>query len=195
MRFRNEMDDLFGNPIRVRVLRELTRFPEKGFTGRELARRCGSSPSQTNAALESLRDSGVIFREIAGRSHIWRLASEHILRNVLVRVFREEADSLEHLKSDIAKLLRPLPVERAFLFGSTIRGDDRPTSDVDLFVQVGSRAAKEAVETALSRASPRFALRFGNPLSSLVEDPSQTKQPPNPDLIDRVMNEGVEVGH
>jgi uncharacterized protein len=189
------MDDLFGNPIRVRVLRELTRFPEKGFTGRELARLCGSSPSQTNAALESLRDSGVIFREIAGRSHVWRLASEHILRNVLVHMFREEADSLELLKSDIAKLLRPLPVERAFLFGSIVRGDDRPTSDVDLFVQVGSKAAKEAVEAALSRASPRFALRFGNPLSSLVVDPSQAKHPPNPDLIDRVMNEGVEIGH
>jgi len=195
MRFRNEMDDLFGNPIKVRVLRVLTRFPEKGFTGRELARLCGSSPSQTNAALESLRDSGVVFREIAGRSHVWRLAPEHVLRNVLVLMFREEADSLERLKSDLANLLRPLPVKRAFLFGSTVRGDGRPTSDVDLFVQVGSRAAKEAVEAALSRASPRFALRFGNPLSSLVVDPSQTKHPPNPDLIDRVMNEGVEIGH
>ncbi|MFZ1024294.1 MAG: nucleotidyltransferase domain-containing protein [Thermoplasmata archaeon] len=194
MRFRNEMDDLFGSPIRVRVLRELTRFPEKGFTGRELARLCDSSPSQTNAALESLRDSGVAFREIAGRSHVWRLAPEHILRNVLVRMFRGEADSLKILKADIENVLRPLPVKRAFLFGSVVRGDDRPTSDVDLFVLVGSEAEKEAVEIALSKASSRFALRFGNPLSSLVLDRSQTRHATNPDLIDRVMNEGIEIG-
>jgi predicted nucleotidyltransferase len=194
MRFRNEMDDLLGSPIRVRVLRELTRFPDKGFTGRELARLCNRSPSQTNAALESLRDSGVAFREIAGRSHVWRLAPEHVLRNVLVHMFRGEADSLNILKTDIESLLRPLPVKRAFLFGSVARGDDRPTSDVDLLVQVGSKAEKEAVEIALSRASPQFALRFGNPLSSLVLDRSQTQHPANPDLIDRVMTEGIELG-
>ena len=194
MRFRNELDDLLGNQIRVRLLRELTRFPEKGFTGRELARLCDSSPSQVNTALESLRDSGVVFREIAGRSHIWRLAPEHLLRDVLIRVFRGEAASFALLKSDIENLLRPLPVKRAFLFGSVVRGDDRPTSDVDLLVQVGSKAAKETVEIALSKASPRFALRFGNPLSAIVLDTRHSNSPSSPDFIERVIRDGIEMG-
>jgi predicted nucleotidyltransferase len=193
MRFHEELDGLLGNPIRVSVLRTLTRFPEKGFTGRELSRLCGASPSQTNAALESLRDSGVVFRDVAGRSHVWHLSQEHVLRNALVALFRGEAESSRALRSEIERLLRELPVQRAFLFGSVVRGDDRPTSDVDLFVQVRSRAEKETVENALSLASGRFALKFGNPLSALVMDGSQLRHPANPVLIDRILSEGVEL--
>jgi predicted nucleotidyltransferase len=193
MRFRNELDELLGSPIRVRVLRVLTRFPGKGFTGRELARLCESSPSQTNAALVCLRDSGVAFREIAGRSHVWRLAPEHVLRDVLVQMFQGEAGSLQALQADIQGLLQSLPVKRAFLFGSVTRGDDRPTSDVDLFIEVESKAQKEAVESAISKSSPRFALKFGNPLSSLVLDRSQTRRPSNPDLIERIVADGIEI--
>jgi predicted nucleotidyltransferase len=194
MRFRNGLDDLLGSPIRIRLLRILTRFPERGFTGRELAKLCNSSPSQTNAALESLRDSGVAFREIAGRAHVWRLAPEHVLRDVFVQMFRSEANSLELLTAEVETLLKPLPVKRAFLFGSVARGEGRPTSDIDLLVFVGSRAEKEAVENALSRASPRFSLRFGNPLSSLVLDSSASRPPASPQLIRTAVSDGIEIG-
>lgn len=193
MRFHDGLNDLLGNPIRVRALRVLTRFPEKGFTGRELARICDASPSQTNAALESLRDSGVIFREVIGRSHVWQLAREHVLHEILVGVFRAEADVSRRLKLEVEKLIRALPIQRAFLFGSVVRGDGRPTSDVDLFVEVKSGTEKETVERALSAASAHFALRFGNPLSALVLDHSQMRHPANPGLINQVLNEGVEL--
>jgi len=193
MRFRNELDDLLGSPIRVRVLRLLTRSPTRGFTGRELARLSKSSPSQTNAALESLRDSGVAYREIAGRSHVWRLAPEHVLRDVLVSMFQGEANSFQLLKRDIEEMLRPLPVKRAFLFGSVVRGDERPTSDVDLLVLVESKTAKETVEAALSRAGAQFSLRFGNPLSPLVLDSSLSRRPASPQLIKTAQAEGVEI--
>lgn len=193
MRFRDELDDLLGSAIRVKALRVLTRFPEKGFTGRELARICESSPSQINAALESLRDSGVAFREIAGRSHVWRLAREHVLREVLIHMFKAEADSFRILKAEIESLLRPLPVKRAFLFGSVARGEERSTGDIDLYVQVESKAQKESVEAALSEATARFALRFGNPLSSIVLDRSQVQHPANSALIEQVTEEGIEL--
>lgn len=193
MRFHNVLDDLLGSPIRVRLLRILTRFPGQGFTGRELARTCGSSPSQTNAALKGLRDSGVIVLEVAGRSHIWRLSPEHVLRDLLIRVFKDEADSLGSLSSEIERLIRKLPVERALLFGSVARGDERPVSDVDLFLQVRSKGDKEEVENALSAASGRFALRFGNALSTLVLDSAQIRRSTNPRLNERLMKEGLEL--
>lgn len=194
MRFRGALDDLLGSTVRVRVLRVLTRFPTRGLTGRELARICGRSPSQTNAALETLRDSGVVFREVAGRSHVWRLAPEHVLHGLLVDLFRGEAESLRTIRSEIESLLRTLPIERAALFGSVARGDDRPTSDVDLLVQVGSKADKETVESALSGATARFALRFGNPLSCIVLDRSQVHDARNAELLEQVAREGVELG-
>lgn len=194
MKFRAGMDELLGNPIRVRLLRVLSKSPDQGFTGRELARMCKASPSQTAHALQTLEASGVIFREIAGRSHVWRLSKEHVLNQVLARLFRDEEDSFKLLKSELEQTLLKLPIERAILFGSVARGEERPTSDVDLFVQVHSKVEKEVVEDALSAASGRFALKFGNPLSPLVLDTPHVRRPANPGLIERVLKEGVELG-
>lgn len=193
MRFHFGLDDLLGNPIRVRLLRVLTKFPEQGFTGRELARMCDASPSQTERALDVLEASGVVRREIAGRSHVWHLSEEHVLKQTLTELFRREENSIETLKSELQQTLLKLPVQRAFLFGSVASGEDRPTSDVDLFVQVRSKAEKEMVERALSAASARFALKFGNPLSALVLDASHVRDPANPGLIERVLREGVDL--
>ncbi|HTT45129.1 MAG TPA: nucleotidyltransferase domain-containing protein [Thermoplasmata archaeon] len=194
MKFQNELEGVLGNTLRIRVLRVLARFPEKGFTGRELARACSVSPSQANVALEAPRDSGVVFREIAGRAHVWRLAREHLLCPVLVDLSRSEAALPKRLQRELERVLRALPVERAFLFGSVARGEGRPTSDLDLFVQVGSRSEKETVEDALSGASARFALRLGNPLSALVLDHAQMRHPTNPALIRRILSDGLELG-
>ena len=188
------MDDLLGNPIRVRLLRVLTKSPEQGFTGRELAHLCDSSPSQTAHALAILESSGVIFREIAGRAHVWRLSKEHLLSPSLAGLFRDEADSMKLLKSELQQTLLKLPIQRAFLFGSVARGEERSTSDVDLFVQVRSRIDKEVVEEALSEAGGRFALRFGNPLSPLVLDTAHIRKPANPRLMASILHEGVELG-
>jgi predicted nucleotidyltransferase len=193
MRFHEGLDDLLGNPVRLRILRALTRFPGQGFTGRELARQSSASPSQAISALKALQTTGIVYREIAGPSHIWRLAEEHILTPLLRDLFRGEAGSLASLRGDLAELLKGFPIQRAVLFGSIARGEERPTSDVDLFVQVASRFDKTAVEDGLSAASSRFALRFGNPLSLLVLEEERVRVPPKPVLVKKVLEEGIEV--
>jgi DNA-binding transcriptional ArsR family regulator len=164
MRFHDQLDDVLGNPIRVKLLRILARKSGRGLTGRELARMCGASSSQSNAALHALEDSGLILRDIAGRAYIWRMAEGHALAPLLITLFRDEAESLNVLKTDLQTLVRGLPIKRAILFGSVARGDERATSDVDLLVLVRSHADKEKVEDALSRASLDFAIKFGNPV-------------------------------
>ena len=193
MRFHHQLDDLLGSRIRLRLLRILVRSGARGLTGRELARLCDASSSQTISSLQQLEDSGVIAREIAGRAHVWRIAEGHALAPVLASLFRAEAESFTALKTDIEDVIRKLPVRRAFLFGSVARGDERATSDVDLMVVVQSRADKERVEEALSAASLDFASKFGNPLSSLVMDEKQLRTPPNPSLISNIRQDGVEL--
>jgi predicted nucleotidyltransferase len=193
MRFHSPLDEILGNPIRVKLLRVLTRRSGVGFTGRELARICGASPSQTNASLKEFEASGLLTREISGRSHVWRLSQEHILSQPLARLFIEEAGSLTELKSELEKLIRQLPIEQATLFGSLARGDERPTSDVDLLVTVRNRIDKEAVEEALNAASFSFLVKFGNPLSPLVLESSRRGDSLNPELLRHVREEGVQL--
>jgi predicted nucleotidyltransferase/DNA-binding transcriptional ArsR family regulator len=193
MRFHNPLDDVLGNRIRVRVLRVLTRAGSRGLTGRELASMCGSSPSQTTASLQKLEESGLVVREIAGRAHVWRLAERHALAAPLNALFRDEAESLGSLKADIESVIGKLPVVRAILFGSVARSDERPTSDVDLLLTVRSPADKEKVEESLSAASLAFAIKFGNPLSTLVLEESHLRSPSNPSFLSNIRREGIDL--
>jgi predicted nucleotidyltransferase len=193
MRFHRPLDDILGNSLRVRVLRALTHSPSQRFTGRELARECGASPSQTIAALRALEDSGLVAREVVGPSHAWRLSSDHILVAQLSRFFDQESGVIETLKAEVRSAVRGLRIERAWLFGSVARQEERPMSDIDLLVQVGSVAEKVRVEDALGALSPRFARRFGNPLSSIVLTRGQLLRPDNSRLLMNVQNEGIPV--
>jgi len=193
MRFHNCLDGLLGNPVRLRVLRALARSPSQGFTGRELARNCNSSPSQTILALKSLEASGVVTREVAGPSHVWRLSSHHVLSGQLINLFEQEQGALAVLKSELRSAVSRVPVQRAILFGSVVRGEERPASDIDLFVQVRTEQDKIRAEEVLSSASPRFARKFGNPLSSLVLTGAELRRSRNPSLMRNLMSEGQQV--
>ena len=193
MRFHNQLDEILGNPTRVRILRALTHSPTRGFTGRELARQVSSSPSRVISALEELRASGLVFREIAGKSHVWHLSTDHILGPLLTALFEEERKSILTLKADLELAIRSLPVKRAWLFGSIARGDEQPTSDVDLLVELQTRVDRERVVDSLSASSTKFALRFGNPLSTIVTIGGETRPPAPGTLMQRVVKEGVEL--
>lgn len=193
MRFHDALDDLLGNPVRLRVLRNLARSPTQGFTGRELARLCSASPSQTIHALRSLEDSGVVTREVAGPAHVWRLSSEHVLADPLIGLFKQESQLPRVLKSTLQEVISGLPVHRAAIFGSVARGEELPASDVDFFVEIRSVRDRTLVEDALNAASPKLAIRFGNALSSLVLSEGQVQRPSNPALIRRIFQEADPV--
>src|ERR1700693_4588400 len=180
MRFHSSLSGVLGNPIRLDILRILSRFPLRGFTGRELARLIDNSPSQTNEALGSLRTEGLVHSETVGRAHLWRFSKEHELARPIRRLFESEHRVLDTVRLELRRALSGLPVERARLFGSVARGDEDPSSDIDVFVEVLSEQDKETVADALARASARFALRFGNSLSNLVLTRAELARKSNP---------------
>jgi predicted nucleotidyltransferase len=153
----------------------------------------GNSPSQTNDALASLASEGLAFYEVVGRAHVWRLSDGHVLVAPLKRLFEDEAGLPRVLEEHIQKALKGLPIERALLFGSVARGEEQPFSDIDLFVQVPTEAARVVVAEALGKASQHFAERFGNTLSNLVLTRAHLSRRHNPDLMATIEREGIPV--
>lgn len=48
--------------------------------------------------------------------------------------------SITELKEKISPILRAYGIKKASVFGSVSRGDDRPNSDVDLLVELGTES-------------------------------------------------------
>ena len=78
----------------------------------------------------------------------------------------------EEIRTKIASILRRHDVVYAAAFGSTVRGDARPDSDLDLLIDFGPvrktlfdlAALKEEMEAALERPVDLVTLRSLDPL-------------------------------
>jgi predicted nucleotidyltransferase len=193
MRLHDPLTDALGSPIRVRLLREFVRSPDHGFSGRELARLLGSSASQVNLHLGSLLSQGIVETRTIGRAHVWSLSGDHVLVDPLRRLFESEAGLMASLTGDLLDSLDGLPIVRAVLFGSVARGEETPTSDVDVFVEARTAAGREAIADALSRASQMFALRYGNALSNLVLTRAEVRARVNSGLMESIESEGLPI--
>lgn len=193
MRFRTPLDDIIGNCVRLKVLRVMFAAADEPLTGRAVAARCGASPSQTNAALAELERSGLVWYKVLGASYVWRLSSRHVMRKPLARLFEQEGLARDRLRRELEAAVVGLPITRAMLFGSVARGDERPNSDVDLFVEVRSVREKFLVQDALSARCLGLSRRFGNVLSSLVLTTDEVRTKSNPYLVSAIEREGTPI--
>ncbi len=173
MRFHNLVLGVLGNAAGVLVLAEFMRFPKKVFSGREVAVQAGLSPMGGWRALKNLEAQGVISRLRIGRSDAWKLNEGHFLAQRLAPVFSLERDAMGELAGLLKKHLPRGKVEKAYVFGSVARGEERPQSDIDVLVIVRSSKDKDVVLEAAGSAALEALALFSNHLSVLVFSKSE----------------------
>jgi predicted nucleotidyltransferase len=193
MRFQAALAPVLGSPSKLRLLRTLFVNPNRRWTGRELARAARVSAAQAARDLADLADTSVLTREVVGKSYLWQLNASHVLTPILADLFRGEAGVRSELLRTVSEGLRSVGIEKARIFGSVARGEERNDSDVDLFLQVRTASASDAVEAALDRIRTRVWDKFGNPVSTLVYSRSDVAQRANPAFLRTIDQEGLEV--
>jgi hypothetical protein len=113
------------------VLEVLARA-DAAFTGREVARRIGASMEGTRQVLARLVAQGTVVRERAGAAQMYRLNRQHLAAAAVIALAGLREDLLTRLRQLLAGWA-PAPAYAA-LFGSVARGQERPDSDLDVFV-------------------------------------------------------------
>ena len=167
MRFHETLEDLLGSKIKIRILRLFYRT-KGSYSGREVARLIDYSQEATRIALRDLMEQGLLKRDYAGTSYIFSLNEEHMLYSkVINRAFLAEQNSL----IEIVKVFKEqLGKEflKAVVFGSVVRGEERPDSDVDILVVVTDSADIDALEDDVNNAATLSATASGNPVIPIV---------------------------
>lgn len=162
------LDDVIGGRTSLRVLRVLALYPEKAFTGRELAHMAESAPSRVNLELERLKVFGVVSRVTHGRTHVWRARRDHEILRMLTPAFEREHALPTIIEEALRAGVDDRRISRAILFGSFARGDETATSDVDLLVVVARKGDVEPVRSVLDDLSIRMSERFGSRLAPII---------------------------
>lgn len=171
MQFQQPLNVILGSEHKIRILRF---FCRKGgeWIGRRVAAALAMNPVTAHKALRELHQATILDFERVGSNFIYSLRGDHYLvRQVLRPLFDREAKARERLlgvlRGRINATLRPHVVTAA-IYGSVARGQERPTSDLDLVVLIRSSQAKPAVREALDRLGETILRTFGNPLTVYV---------------------------
>lgn len=123
-----------GSKVRREILRTFFARPEVVRHVRELAREISRSPTIVGEELDRLERTGILTSERIGRARRYRVDDHSPIASEIRSLVQKTIGNEARVREAIADLPG---VEEAFLFGSYARGDERATSDLDLFV-VGS---------------------------------------------------------
>jgi len=127
-----EISELFGSPLRVRLLALLVGQPGQRYDQRQLAERSGFNLLGVQKELKRLLALGLVTREAEGRQVYYQANPQHPwfpeLRNLMLKTVG--------LVDVLREALEPLAakVKVAFVYGSLAAGEETAESDIDLMV-------------------------------------------------------------
>ncbi|MEW6222418.1 MAG: nucleotidyltransferase domain-containing protein [Candidatus Hadarchaeota archaeon] len=160
------MEEVFGTAERVRVLRTLVTYT-KEFTSRELSGLCGVSTPGVINILTLFERHGFIQSRRIGNSILWKLNGKNYLaESVILPIFEAESRLINHLKRRISAIAKGHPIQKAVIYGSVARGNERPDSDIDLMLIVKEKG--KWLEDFKNKLREAVLKLFGNALSILV---------------------------
>lgn len=191
---------LFPSMAMARLVVFYAVHPGQRFHLRDLQRRSRLWSASLQRELQRLVDTGALVREEGEDDRVYFVANEeHDAWRAWVLLLRSVADPADVLRE---ALVDAPGIEGAFVYGSTVRGDARPDSDVDVLLLVRDEEAahtrrRQISETEFligrpldvveySTAIARERAREGNPFLSRVLAEPKTWVYGSPEVLDRV---------
>ena len=171
MRLAEPLDDLLQNRSFVRALRALDSIPEgMEVSTREVARRARISHPTASTVLERLLQQGVVVVRRSLWADEYRLNRGHVAVERLHSLFSWERDLINEVKAFLVENIRQRAkgISAAFLFGSALRGDMKPGSDLDVAVICTSPRYIPKMEQVLEEVSDLAHERYGNRVNAVV---------------------------
>ena len=191
MKFHNILEEILSSKIKISMIKTLQCYPEKRFSGRELARSLDVSPSRASEILELLRQYGVVNRVRIGNTSEWTLNKKSILVEKLSNIFKIEERIYQDLRSKIYNILsKEKNILKVILYGSVARGEEQPNSDIDLFILVKNEKDKDSVANLVHKLNISLLPRYGNVISELIYSKDEWKLKKNSEIIRQIQSEG-----
>jgi predicted nucleotidyltransferase len=125
------LDALFPR-VRHGLLAATFLHPDRWWYSSDLARHLGRPPSSLQRELSNLTEVGLLRRRRDGGRVYYQANSDSPIRRELQSALQKTVGLYHVLRSALEPYQQKIRV--AFVFGSFARGEERPESDIDLFV-------------------------------------------------------------
>jgi predicted nucleotidyltransferase len=177
MHFHGLPERLLGSRSRIAVLSVLLGSPSTQWTGREVARKAGVSPTQALTALRAFEAEGVCWQRRIGRASVWSVDPDHFVTKALASVVNLDQAARRRLEETIAAALKGSGAVEAYLFGSVAAGREEAGSDIDLLVVFPDGQRERAWRPELDRLRTAVQGQFSSFLSPSIYTRAQARKP------------------
>jgi len=150
--------------IRQKILLLFLYHPERAYYINETAKIIKTSSGTAQRELEKLADSGFLKKEKNANLTYFRINPENPLLDDIKSITEKTIGLEQLLKDELGKIEQ---VKFAFLFGSYIKGDFKPDSDIDLYA-IGDINENEFYKT-IKTVEVKIMREVNYHLSSLEE--------------------------
>lgn len=132
--------EILGDKTRVAILRFLYRNKPNRFSQKQISNSVGIHPSSISRTCNSLERLNLIDRFSAGKTILYKLDEDsYVTKKLLVPLFENEknffTDLIKSILQSLEQNLKNL-IKGIFLFGSIIKREDTPSSDIDVAIVI-----------------------------------------------------------
>lgn len=180
MAIEKKLDDILDTKSKIKIIRLfISRGGEFMASGSDVAKLIGLTPPAVHVSLKELYDQDILYRDIVGKQHIYRLnASGRIVNEILKPAFEKERSIKEDIKDFLFKKIKDYKMAAAIksliLYGSLAQGKSHHASDCDIAVVVNDSRSKKSVENIfIEKISTEFSKYFGISLDAYIKTYSE----------------------
>ena len=188
MRFSNSPLDVLSSKTKIKIIKFLLTHQAQ-MSEREIASILKVSHMSVNRAMRELAEFNFVNFITIGKAHLWSVNRKSYAFKVLSEMIKGVSsitDPLADLKKTIWKNLPKNLIKKMVLFGSVAKGQERPNSDIDIFVLVKNGAAKKKIESSMDKLSNLCLEIFGNRLAPYVLTEQEMKEKKNLKIISEI---------
>jgi len=193
MRIHNPLDKILNNEAKIKILRFLCRT-EAEWSGRQIAKEIKLNPVTCHKALLELNNERVLLLRIIGKSYLYSINKKNfIVSDLLKPLYKKESKISENLYKMIVKdtpFLQKNKVISIAVFGSMVKREEKPTSDIDILVLIKNSEDKKEIEKYFERINERIMSKFSKTISAYIQsiDEFKLKYERNLVLIKNILN-------
>ena len=189
MLINNYMEIVFGSKVKIKILRIMFRFPDKTFTGRELAGLTKEvSGMAVSKSVKDLISMNLVGLEHHGNSNLLKLNKNSYLFEPLKNLFLAEEATIIKLKEKIRRYLNVQHIKTAAIFGSIVKGVGGINSDIDLFIITDN---KKWTSETMEKLQKEINLEFGSVLMPYILTKEEFKSKKNKPIIKNIIENNI----
>jgi predicted nucleotidyltransferase len=133
------LETLLGSKLRAKVLGWLFSHPDERYFVRQLTNLVGEDSTNVSRELARLEKSGILVSTTEGKQRYYQANRQSPLFNELEGLITRTASTpsgrFTMTQGRLAEFCRKHHIKKLSLFGSVLRDDFRPESDIDILVE------------------------------------------------------------